>query len=192
MRRLGRSFYLQPTRTVARRLIGCTLCLRRGRRVERYLITETEAYLGLKDPACHSYHGKLTDRVMPMYEPGGTAYVYLIYGMYDCFNVVTRAQGVPEAVLVRAVYDVTETHHHRTFAGPGKLCRELKITRVEHNGLDLVTSKDIWIEGPRGRYPVETDRRVGVDYAKHAADWPLRFMLKGHASVSKKKQKPSA
>src|SRR5688572_25542439 len=130
--RLPRQFYLQETTEVARQLLGKKLVrtLPSGLRLSGMII-ETEAYLGAEDPACHSYGNRLTPRTAPMFEEGGIAYVYFIYGMYHCFNVVTRAQGQPEAVLIRAVELLEHPEASLSLAnGPGKLCRALAIDKT--------------------------------------------------------------
>lgn len=152
------------------------------------LIVETEAYLGLKDPACHSYHGKITARTKTFYLPGGHAYVYMIYGMHYCFNVVTRSEKHPEAVLIRALVPeegIEFMKRNRPNArgekdlcsGPGKLCQALGIDR-SLNEADLEGDR-IFIEKgirvPAGK--ILSTPRIGVDYAGEAARWPLRFSL---------------
>ncbi len=100
---LPASFYLRPTPEVARNLLGCRLIRRfSGGRTRSVVIVETEAYLGIRDRAAHTWNGRRTDRVAPMWGPGGHAYVYQIYGMHFCLNVVTQKEGVPQAVLIRA------------------------------------------------------------------------------------------
>lgn len=193
---LPRSFYARDTITVARELLGKRLCHRLpDGEVLCGMIVETEAYLGIGDKAAHSYGDRRTGRTETMYAEAGTAYVYLIYGMYHCLNAVTREAGVPEAVLIRAL--AGEQGHARWakhfpklkprqwLSGPGRLCRALHIDK-SHNGLDLTTSA-LWIEdsGEPLEHEIEVGPRVGVDYAEEAAAWPLRFYLKGHVAVSK-------
>jgi DNA-3-methyladenine glycosylase len=172
MRKLRRSFYARETLTVARELLGLHLVhfVAGRRRVGR--IVETEAYRGPKDLAAHSARGR-TKRTEVMFGPAGHAYVYLIYGVWDCFNVVTATDGVPHAVLVRALEPVegvaASTH------GPGLLCRALGIDRSLH-GADL-TGGELWIEMPADyRKPrVARATRIGVDYAGAWAKKPWRF-----------------
>lgn len=181
-RRLPRRFYDRDTTRVARELLGMELVhvadgvARVGR------IVETEAYLGPHDLAAHSARG-LTPRTAPMFGPPGHAYVYLIYGMHHCFNVVTEREGHAAAVLVRAVEPVANLEG-RT-AGPGLLCRALGIDR-RLNGHDLL-SDDLFIARPARavRFSVARRPRVGVDYAGPWARRLLRFYVKGSPCVSR-------
>lgn len=186
---LPRKFYLRPTEDVARELLGQVLVVAQGRALRRLMIVETEAYLGLNDPAAHSFHGKKTDRVLPMYRPGGFSYVYFIYGMYFCLNVVTGSENEPEAVLLRAVVELDAqgrpTGDPRRFAGPGKLCRELGITKADSD-LDMTLGKRLWIERARKPKPIDIENveRIGVSGYGDAAHWPLRYHLRAHPAVS--------
>ena len=169
--KLGRSFYLQPTKTVARELLGKDLVVRNKNRIKKYKIVETEAYLGVRDRACHSYNGRRTDRTEVMYLEGGHSYVYFIYGMYYCFNVVTRPKEFPEAVLIRAVDQ---------YSGPGRVCRGLGITKKE-NALDLTKNSRIWIEkNSTPPFKVATSTRIGIESSKEAAKKRLRYFIKGN------------
>jgi DNA-3-methyladenine glycosylase len=182
-RPLPRSFYSRETLTVARELLGMHLVhLHAGvRQVGR--IVETEAYKGPTDLAAHSSRGR-TPRTATMFGPPGHAYVYLIYGFWNCMNVVTAADGVPHAVLLRAlepVEGVDDTTH-----GPGLLCRALHIDR-SLNGLDL-TGDTLWIEKPSGvkyvKPRVARSTRIGVDYAGDWANKPWRFLDRDSPYVS--------
>lgn len=127
-----------------------------------------------------------------MYLAGGHAYVYLIYGMYDCLNVVTRSSEEPEAVLIRAIEPLDFVSGSKLKKseiptnGPGKLCRFWNISRAQ-DGAALWTRKSpIWIEDGERAEKIVATRRIGVDYAGEAADWPLRFYLSGNPFVSKR------
>ncbi|MEO5668349.1 MAG: DNA-3-methyladenine glycosylase [Bdellovibrionota bacterium] len=193
---LVQSFFLKDTKKVARDLLGKTLCLKkpRGRGLSRFKIVETEAYLGLEDPACHSFHAKRTERVRSLYLPGGHAYVYLIYGIYNCLNVVTGDETHPEAILIRAIEPLdgnlveARTSDLKT-NGPGKLCRYLGITRAKHDGIALWKKESgLWIEeGERLKASqIVVTKRIGVqNYPGGAADWPLRFHVRANPYVSK-------
>ncbi|MBK7976107.1 MAG: DNA-3-methyladenine glycosylase [Deltaproteobacteria bacterium] len=197
MKILPREFYLRPTAEVARDLLGRVVVAgARGKRVAIRLV-EVEAYLGIADPAAHTFRGRRTERVRPMWGPGGHAYVYFTYGMHHCLNAVTRAEGRPEAVLIRAGEPVEgvatmrrrrgPTHRDAALArGPACVCVALGLDR-RHSGLDLTTGRTLWIEEgePLVDEAVATAPRVGVDYAGDAAAWPLRFLARGHPSVSK-------
>ena len=165
------AFYARPADVVARALLGQLLCVEGGgeRRLAR--IVETEAYLGEQDLACHASRGR-TRRTETLYGPPGTAYVYLIYGMYHLFNVVTLAPGQPHAVLVRAVEPV-DAGLPRT-DGPGRLTRALGIDRA-HDGHDLSRPPVTLLPG-RAPDEVAVDRRIGIDYAGAWRDAPLRFL----------------
>lgn len=190
---LPSDFYQRDTKKVARELLGKVLFHRRGGVLTAGVITETEAYLGIKDSACHTYRGRRTTRVASMYKMGGHAYVYLIYGLHFCFNVVTKDEEHPEAVLIRALepYEGIETMRKRRHlvrdrdlcSGPGKLCQALAIDRA-CDGLSLMGS-ELWIaENPTpSKFKIVVGPRVGVDYAiepvsRPARDWPLRFRVK--------------
>lgn len=180
--RLTQRFFARRSDDVARALIGKTLVC--GERAG--VIVETEAYLGPDDLASHARFGK-TDRNAVMFGPGGVAYVYLIYGMYDMFNVVTGPSGRAEAVLVRALEPARGIGGGASAArGPGKLTRALGISR-HHNGTDLVRSPDLFLApGPRvAGERIARGPRIGVDYAGDWAHAPLRFWLDGHPSVSR-------
>jgi DNA-3-methyladenine glycosylase len=185
LRPLPTSFYRRDTAVVARELLGCRLIRRfPGGERRAVVIVETEAYLGAKDRAAHTWNGRRTPRVAPMWGPGGHAYVYFVYGMHFCLNVVTGREGVPEAVLLRA--GVPEEESSLLLAsGPAKLCAYLEITAalsgVSLSGPDLLISR-----GPRARFDVLVGPRVGVDYAGDAAAWPLRFAVAGCRAVTRR------
>ncbi|HSD95642.1 MAG TPA: DNA-3-methyladenine glycosylase [Sulfuricaulis sp.] len=183
MRKLPRAFYDRDTITVARDLLGKYL-VHISRGVERIgRIVETEAYLGPHDLAAHSARG-LTERTKIMFGPPGHAYVYMIYGMYFCMNVVTEREGHASAVLLRAVEPVTNIGERTQ--GPGLLCRAMRIDK-RLNGHDLA-GKNFYIAAPAKSEPVVIVKRprVGVDYAGHWARRHLRFYIKGNPFVSKR------
>jgi DNA-3-methyladenine glycosylase len=182
MQRLPRSFYDRDTITVARELLGKYL-VHVSRTVERIgRVVEVEAYLGPHDLAAHSAKG-LTERTKVMFGPPGHAYVYLIYGMYHCMNVVTEREGHGAAVLLRAVEPVRNISE-RT-CGPGLLCRALAIDR-RLNTHDLL-SDDFYIATPPTCEPFKIVKRprIGVDYARRWARRHLRFYIKGNPFVSR-------
>jgi DNA-3-methyladenine glycosylase len=183
VQKLPRSFYDRDTKLVARELLGKWLVHQTGglRRIGK--IVETEAYLGEHDLAAHSSKG-LTARTQTMFGPPGHAYVYLIYGLHHCMNVVTERAGQAAAVLLRAVEPVE--HLSGRSCGPGLLCRALKIDR-RLNGYDLL-SDDFFIAAPEnaGSITVVSRPRIGVDYAKHWAKRLLRFYVKGNPFVSRR------
>ena len=178
------AFYRRGTVEVARALVGAWIARRWRGRWYGGRIVETEAYLGAQDRAAHSWGGRRTARVEPMYAEGGHLYVFLVYGMHHCANVVTRGAGVPEAVLLRAA-EGPEGVPPRLMAGPGRLCDALGIT-VSDSGRDLVGGGPIRVFARRGRRPsIGVSVRIGVDYAGDAKDWPLRFYDRESPAVSR-------
>ena len=175
MRRiLSRIYFNRPTLTVARSLVGKYLirCID-GREIAGKIV-EVEAYVGPQDKASHASKGR-TQRTDVMFGPAGVGYVYLIYGMYHCLNVVTEREEFPSAVLIRAIEIDGEL-----IDGPGRLCRALQIDR-RLNRVDLTTSESVWFED-RGalveRGDVGAHPRIGVDYAGNWAKKPWRFRLR--------------
>jgi DNA-3-methyladenine glycosylase len=171
---LPRIYFNRPTVTVARSLIGKYLVRAIDGRILAGKIVEVEAYVGPQDKACHASKGR-TKRTDVMFGPGGVAYVYLIYGMYHCLNVVTERKEFPSAVLIRAIELDREL-----IDGPGRLCRALQIDR-RLNRVDLTTGESLWFED-RGvlveRADVGAHPRVGVDYAGEWAEKLWRFRLR--------------
>jgi DNA-3-methyladenine glycosylase len=194
-------FYQRKTEIVARELLGCILVheIKSENKSHRISgrIVETEAYLGAEDPACHTFEGRRTPRNEAMYLYGGHAYVYFIYGMHFCFNVVTRTERHPEAVLIRALEPLEGVDFMRRQRGirgpdrdltngPAKLCEALAIDRSS-DGLSLVDSM-LTIERGREHIAQEstvTSPRIGIAYAGAAAEWPLRFSIAKNRFVSK-------
>ena len=171
--KLGRDFYARPCLEVARDLLGTWLVHSTGRRSREGRIVEVEAYVGAEDQACHARFGP-HGRARPLFGPPGHAYVYLIYGMYDCFNIVAEPAGQPAAVLVRAIEPSANVRGATN--GPGKLTRALGITRA-HNQLDLTRGGKLYLEdrgGPRPR--VVATPRIGIDYAGEWARRPWRLV----------------
>ncbi len=167
--RLKKDFYNRSTLIVAKELLGKYLVRKIGGMTVAHKITETEAYHGPKDLASHASKGR-TPRTEVMFGPAGHAYVYLIYGMYHCFNIVTGPEGFPSAVLIRGL-------DGEKCDGPGKLCRVFEIDK-KLNAIDLTTSSELWVED-RGEEVRRIKRtpRVGIDYAKEYKDKPWRFVL---------------
>ncbi|MBD3872829.1 MAG: DNA-3-methyladenine glycosylase [Acidobacteria bacterium] len=187
---LAREFYQRPTEVVARELLGKLVVRTHPDGVAVLRVNEVEAYLGVDDPACHTSGGRRTARTETMWGEAGHAYIYLVYGLHNCFNVVTVGPEQPEAVLVRggAVVkglDLVRARRGRRVGersltdGPGKLCQALAITR-EDDCVDLCSPEstlqicDDGVVVPEGR--VRRVPRVGVDYAGEAVSWPLRLI----------------
>lgn len=197
--RADRAFFTQDPVTLARRLLGQRLVrTHRGRRTGG-IIVETEAYLGIADRAAHTHGGRRTERNRTMWGTGGHAYVYFIYGMHCCMNVVAGHDQDPVAVLIRALQpDEGKTGMYRRrpaarrdldlCSGPGKLCQALGIDR-RLDGVDLVADDRLFVELLQQRQlPTRTitvGPRVGVDYAGEWAAKPLRFTIAGNANVSR-------
>ena len=171
MKKLGRSFFHQDAISLARALIGTILVHRVRDKEYRARIVETEAYLGPRDLASHSSKGR-TKRTEVMFGPAGHAYVYLIYGMYDMFNIVAGKTGEAQAVLIRAAEPLDDWQ--ADLSGPGKLTRSLKITR-SYNGMDLCGDRLYLLPGSRIRPLIKRSKRIGVEYAKEWKDTLLRF-----------------
>ena len=182
MRKLPRSFYDRDTILVARDLLGEYL-VHESRGVKRIgRIVEVEAYLGPHDLAAHSARG-LTRRTQVMFGPPGHAYVYLIYGMYYCMNVVTEREGHASAVLLRAIEPVKNVEGRTQ--GPGLLCRAMHIDK-RLNAHDLL-SDNFYVAAPSESesFTIVKRPRVGVDYAKHWAKRHLRFYIKSNPFISR-------
>jgi DNA-3-methyladenine glycosylase len=191
MPKLDRSYYLRPNVIeVARDLIGKVLVTRFEGTTTSGMISETEAYAGTTDRASHAFNGRRTPRNEVMYAAGGSAYVYLCYGIHHLFNVVTNSTDIPHAVLIRAIHPLEGGELMRarrkgkaplSTGGPGMLSQALGI-RTTHNGMDL-TGDDIWIEDRS--IAIRDERiivgpRVGVDYAGRDALLPYRFRYVPH------------
>jgi DNA-3-methyladenine glycosylase len=191
---LSRSFYERETEIVAREMLGTVLECDTDDGRASGIIVETEAYLGEHDLACHAAAGRTT-RTEPLYGPPGTSYVYFIYGMYWCFNAVTRAEGLPSAVLVRGLEPlegIALMHKRRPRIksdaeltnGPGKLCTALGITG-SLSGKRLQRKPLVIREGERVPDDrVEVTTRIGIT---KSADWPLRWIVRGNRFVSRGK-----
>lgn len=193
-KRLDREFYNKNAIDLSKDLLGKYLVhVVKGKKLSGK-ITEVEAYMGVQDKASHAYNNKRTSRTEPMYGIPGHSYVYLIYGMYYCFNVVAAEEGNPQAVLIRSIepeenlelmaelrygktYNSLNNYQLKNFGnGPGKLCKALSITK-EQNTLDLCSS-NLYIED-RGDTveQIIADKRINIDYAEEAKDYLWRFYI---------------
>lgn len=200
--KINRLFYNRNTIDVARKLLGKVIVRKINGLTLKGMIVETEAYLGVIDKAAHSYGGKKTKRVEIMYGPPGRAYIYLIYGMYYCFNVVTKEEGVPEAVLIRGIEplegietmsenrynkplpQITNRQYINLSNGPGKLCIAMNLDK-SLNGEDLCGNRLYIEEGLNDNFNIISCKRIGIDYAEEAKDFPLRFYIENNKFVSK-------
>lgn len=182
--RLTRNFYARSTHDVAKELLGKLLVRHwRGRQLAAR-ICEVESYVGENDRACHAARGR-TARTEVMFGEAGRAYVYLVYGMYHCLNVVAEQVGFPAAVLIRGAELVghpelsKQNIESRMLNGPGKLCRALHVTRAQ-NAEDMVTSQRLFVldDGVRiSPADIKTSPRIGVDYAGEDARLPWRYVV---------------
>lgn len=202
---LPQSFFDGDTVEIARALVGKYLVRRYGGITLAARITETEAYVGRMDKACHAYQYRKTERTKTLFAPPGTAYVYLIYGMHCCLNFVTEPEGEPAAVLIRGLSarhgldiiaenrfgckaaDMTPYQKKNFLNGPGKVCAGMRIDRTL-NGL-LYGSSDLFLcdslgdigqpawPGDEASPDIKAGRRIGIDYAEEAVDFPWRFYI---------------
>lgn len=193
--RLGRSFFARPALEVAPDLLGRRLVHRTAEGTVSGTVVETEAYCGVGDAASHAFGGRRTARNEVLWGPPGRAYVYPVYGMYLCFNVVTAAEGSPEGVFLRAVepreglelmarrrrMDASDVR--RLADGPSKLCIAFGITRAL-NGAD-VTAGPLHFTAGKGAGEIVTSTRIGVDYAGADAQRECRFLVRGNRFVSR-------
>ena len=202
---LPQSFFDGDTVEIARSLVGKYLVRRYDGITLAARVTETEAYIGRIDKACHAYNYRKTERTKTLYAPPGTAYVYLIYGMHCCLNFVTEPEGEPAAVLIRGLSprhnqdiiaenrfhckcaDMTAYQRKNFLNGPGKLCAGLNIDRslngLPHGSEELFLCESLAELGlttpPEDLEPLEikVGKRIGIDYAEEAIDFPWRFYL---------------
>lgn len=193
---LNRDFYIKDGITLAKDLLGKILVKEIDGVLYKGRIVETEAYMGAIDKACHAYNNRRTKRTEAMYREGGYSYIYLIYGMYHCFNVIASIKDNPEAVLIRALepldnkdimLKIRKVKSEKYIAnGPGKLTKALGITSDDNN-IDLTLGKNIWIEDD-GYVPnkITETTRVGIDYAEEFKEKPWRFYISENNNVSKK------
>ena len=197
-------WFARPTCVVAADLIGKVLCRQLTnsdgqQKTLRMRISETEAYIGQDDPACHSHAGTRTARTEIMYEQGGVFYVYLTYGVHHMLNLISGSVESPESVLIRAGFLTDDSDrlieeqqlspdkqftHPKQFAGPGKLTKRLQIDRDLY-GKPISPTSDVWIEDDDCQPPVSLRPRIGIDYAGDAKDWLLRYIWTDHPSLSK-------
>jgi DNA-3-methyladenine glycosylase len=172
VRKLTRSFFQRPADEVARALIGKILVRQSRGRLFRARLSETEAYLGPDDLASHASKGQ-TRRTEVLFGPPGRAYVYLIYGLHEMLNVVTGAAGQGQGVLIRGAVPLDDWK--ADLSGPGRLTRAMRISRLQ-NGLDLTGTQIYFLDNTGYQPIVQTTKRIGIDYALHWKDAPLRFL----------------
>ncbi|MCY9515615.1 DNA-3-methyladenine glycosylase [Paenibacillus apiarius] len=197
--RYSRASYRHDAVTLAVTLLGSVLVRRTEAGIIKSRIVETEAYVGPEDKGCHAYNGRRTARTETMFHDGGTAYVYFIYGMYHCLNVVANAIDHPEAVLIRAIAPETDGDEARMKQfrhirsrkaadlcnGPGKLCQALQIDK-QCNGIDMTQSEELWVEGGTwpGAHRIMCAPRINIPYAQEYESKLWRFYVKEDPYVS--------
>lgn len=189
MAKISKDYYLNPDVVfLSKDLIGKILITRFNNKLTSGIITETEAYAGIKDKASHAYGGKRTTRTEVMYAEGGVSYVYLCYGIHHLFNIVTNKKDVPHAILIRAIKPLKgldtilqrrnqKIIQKNTASGPGTVSQALGI-RTMHSGVSLEKNV-IWLEDDNIKIPEENiscGPRIGVDYAQEDAKLPYRFV----------------
>ncbi|WP_298905762.1 DNA-3-methyladenine glycosylase [uncultured Psychrobacter sp.] len=202
------AWFSRPTCVVAADLIGKVLCRQLTdsdgkQKILRMRISETEAYIGEGDAACHAHAGTRTARTEIMYSQGGVFYVYLTYGIHHMLNLVSGPAESPEAVLIRAGFFTEDSERLldeqllsadkplsplkeiKQLAGPGKLTKQLQIDR-ELYGKTITPASGVWIEEDGCQPPISLRPRIGIDYAGEAKDWLLRYIWTDHPSLSKK------
>jgi DNA-3-methyladenine glycosylase len=180
---LPRAFFEQPTLDVSHTLLGARLVRETADDVITGRIVEVEAYVGFEDRASHASRGR-TKRTEVMFGEAGIAYVYLIYGMHHCLNVVTEHAGYPAAILIRGIEWQEPPAHSTRMYGPGRICRHFRVDRLL-NGCDLTAGVHLWIEAGSGRMPgdmISAYPRIGVAYAGEWAHTPWRFRLESPGS----------
>lgn len=194
MIRLTREFFNRKTEIVAKDLLGKYLTRKTNMGVIIGKVIEVEAYLGPNDKACHCYNYKKTEKTKVMYMKPGTIYVYYIYGMYFCLNIITETEGMPCAVFIRQLYPIEGIdlmkenrkakigkNYKNLVDGPSKLCMAMNITKEEFNGKDSCSSssKLFLSQGQKiNTNNIILNKRIGIDYAKEDKDLLLRFTLK--------------
>ncbi|MDF2504660.1 DNA-3-methyladenine glycosylase [Clostridium sp.] len=202
--KLKREFYNRDTVVVAKELLGKILVRKVEGEITKGKIVEVEAYKGFMDKAAHTYNGRRTKRVEVMYGNPGFSYVFFIYGMYHCMNVITREEGIGEAVLIRAIEpieglnimskrrfdlafdDLKKRQIINLTNGPSKLCKAFAIDK-SCNGIDLCGDVLFIEESDSKSFNIGISKRIGIDYAEEAKDFPWRFFIEKSEFVSKNK-----
>lgn len=206
MRVLDQAFYLKDGISLAKDLLGKIMIREDQGESYAFKIVETEAYMGAEDKGAHVFGNKKTERTAPLYEIGGTTYIYLIYGMYHCLNISAEAEGIPHCVLIRAVEPVDEkalayARCNRKIKskkiadltnGPGKLCKALKIDKTLNNK-SVTLQEGLWIgemeeasalKETKESFEIVASKRINIPYAEEYQDKLWRFYIKDNAFVS--------
>ena len=192
-----KDFYMRDSITVAKELLGKILVRNVNGKIYRFKIVETEAYMGGQDKGAHAYAGKRTPRTEPLFAEGGITYIYLIYGMYSCLNIVVNKQDIPQGVLIRAVEPMDEesisyAKQNRKIRsqkvqdltnGPGKLCKALNIDKTL-NARSVLIQGELWVEDAPICTDIVSDKRINIPYAEEYQDVEWRFYIEGNIFVS--------
>ena len=207
---MDKKFFQQDGINLAKSILGKYLIRKYDEKIIVSKIVETESYMGVEDKAAHVYGDKKTERTKPLYLDGGHIYVYLIYGMYYCFNISSNKENIPECVLIRAIepiegideisynrykkdYNDLSSYQKRNITnGPGKLCMALNITKDLN--LKSILGNELYISDyyyknnekiyADDNFEIEIDKRINIDYAEEAKDYPWRFYIKDNKYVS--------
>lgn len=201
---ISKDFYNRSALDVAKDLLGKVLVREVDGKVLKGKIVETEAYIGSIDKACHAYNGRRTKRTEILYEDAGVSYIYFIYGLYHCFNVVTNKKDIAEAVLIRGIepingldyisnirynkkYDeLTKAQLKNLTNGPSKLCLAYLLNK-DLNAVKLYEKGQVYITDENNEeFEIVESKRIGIDYAEEAKDFLWRFYIKDSIYVSKK------
>lgn len=197
-------FFRKDAITLARELLGKYLVRNCNGKKIITKIVETEAYMGIEDKAAHVFNDKKTERTKPLYEDGGTIYVYLIYGMYNCLNISANIEGIPQCVLIRAVEpvegidDISVNRYSKNYEelssyqkknitnGPGKLCKALNIDR--NLNFKSILGDELFIidNDILESIDIVESKRINIDYAEEAKDYLWRFYIRDNKYISKK------
>ena len=198
MMTLDEKFYMQDALKAARALLGKLLIRRVAGEDYHFKIVEVEAYMGEEDKGAHAFEGKRTPRTAPLFEQGGIAYIYLIYGMYHCLNIVVNEKEVPQCVLIRAIEPIDEkatrfamsNRHIKSRKvedltnGPGKLCKALRIDKTL-NATSVREEGELWLAiGKDKKLEIVSAKRINIPYAEEYQDVPWRFYIKDNPFVS--------
>lgn len=201
---INKEFFDRDTLLVAKDLLGKIIIRKDNNIIYKARIVETEAYMGIEDRACQTFGNKKTNRNKIMYEDAGTIYIYQTYGIHYLMNFITRDNNHPEGVLIRAIEPLSEIDNFslnrfglkyenlspyqkkNLTNGPGKITKALAIDK-KLNGKNLFT-ENFYIEDDLKDFQIITDKRIGIDYAKEAKDYPYRFYIKDNPYVSKVKK----
>lgn len=192
---LSREFYLRDTLIVSQDLLGKVLVHETEEGITKGRIVEVEAYIGPHDKASHAYNHRKSKRTTIQYNTGGYVYMYLIYGVYHCMNIVTSEEGKPEVILLRALEPLEgiplmqkrrNTQNVKSLCnGPGKLCSAMNISMKQY-GIDLCTSNSLYIEDAHlNDYDIMATKRINIDYAGEYKDYLWRFVVKNSPYLSK-------